>query len=57
MKLIPDHKLIYKGILRLEGVPFEIDPADAEELKQYGKIKPEKPANQQKKSERKQEES
>ena len=35
MKAIPKYNVVYKGVLRQGGVPFEIDEAEADEMREY----------------------
>lgn len=40
MKFTPKHMVSYHGRYRAAGEPFEIEPADVEELQKYGDIEP-----------------
>ena len=44
MKAVPKYNVVYKGVMRSGGVPFEIDEADADEMREYCVIHAEKPA-------------
>ena len=35
MKAIPKYNVVYKGVLRRGGVPFEIEEADADEMREH----------------------
>ena len=38
MRFIPNHRVNYRGGYHNAGEPFEIDPADAPEMAQYGQV-------------------
>ena len=40
MKVIPKYNVVYHGVMRKGGVPFEIDEADADEMREYCAIEP-----------------
>lgn len=40
MKFTPKHMVSYRGEFYSAGDTFEIDPADEEEMQQYGDIEP-----------------
>ena len=35
MRAVPKYNVVYKGVMRPGGVPFEIDDADADEMRSY----------------------
>ena len=43
MRLIPNHSVFYDHVLHQAGEAFEIDPKDADEMKQYGQLADEAP--------------
>lgn len=42
MKFTPKHIVSYHGKFYAAGETFEVEPADAEELRQYGDVEPDK---------------
>lgn len=35
MKAVPKYNVVYKGVLRRGGVPFELDEADVKEMREH----------------------
>lgn len=38
MRFTPKYHVIYNGSLRSPGVPFDIDPKDADEMRRHGTV-------------------
>lgn len=55
MKFTPNYTVSYKGAFYPAGKAFEIEPADAEEMQQHGKIEETPPAEEAPKRRRKNE--
>lgn len=49
MRFTPDYNVVYKGVLYEADETFEIDEADADEMRQHGEIEvgPDAPAEEQ----------